>query len=454
MTTWTQPGFEAVACLVNQRTGLSLARRHDSAEHGMRRAMARAKMHDPAQYAERIAGDDAALDDLIGELTVGETYFFREPTHFQFIQQRIIPDLRSRRGSGHAIRAWSAGCATGEEAYSLAILFEQSGLEHAHLAATDITRTALAKARQAIFSPWSLRGESPLAARPYLTQVGKEYRLDEKIRQRVSFAYLNLALDAYPSFAAGIWGMDLILCRNVLIYFDADTVRRTAQRLHATLADGGWLITASSDPPLWELAPFEVVADADGLFYRRAGAEAAMEPRTEVLAPIGAEIVAPPDEADEVAPANIPEPPPARAVPKAADFPEDAVRAIQRVRGLANRDAAAAMEACARALQQFPLSAELHFLQAALLLDGNRAEEALRALRRVVYLDRSLAIGHFMLGAVLSRRGDLAGAGRAYRNARDLCAARPAEEVVPLADGETAGRLAEIASAELVLLER
>ncbi len=271
MTTWTQPGFEAVACLVNQRTGLSLAKRHDSAEHGMKRAMARAKIVDLAQYAERLAGDDATLDDLIGELTVGETYFFREPAHFHFIQQQILPDLRARRGSGHTLRAWSAACATGEEAYSLAILFAQCGLEQAHLAATDITRAALAKARLAIFSAWSLRGESPLAARAYLTQVGKEYRLDEKIRQRVNFAHLNLALDAYPSFAAGIWGMDLILCRNVLIYFDGDTVRRTAQRLHATLADGGWLITASSDPPLWEHAPFEVVADANGLFYRRAG---------------------------------------------------------------------------------------------------------------------------------------------------------------------------------------
>jgi chemotaxis protein methyltransferase CheR len=454
MTTWTNPGFEAVACLVNQRTGLALARRHDSAEHGMRRAMARAKVHDPAQYAERLAGDDAALDDLIGELTVGETYFFREPAHFQFIQQHILPDLRVRRGSGHKVRAWSAACATGEEAYSLAILFEQNGLENAHLAATDITRAALAKARQAIYGPWSLRGESPLAAVPFLTPVGKEYRLAEKIRQRVSFAHLNLALDAYPSFAAGLWGMDLILCRNVLIYFDGETVRRTAQRLHATLAEGGWLITASSDPPLWEHAPFEVIADADGIFYRRGGAAfgAAMEPRADLALAIDTEFVAPPETGAGTL-RNLPDQAPARVAPVTTDVLDDAERAGQHVRALANRDTAAATEACARALERHPLSAELHFLQAALLVDGNRAEDAARALRRVVYLDRGLAIGHFMLGAVLSRRGDAAGARRAYRNARDLCAARPAEETVPLADGETAGRLAEIAAAELVLLE-
>jgi chemotaxis protein methyltransferase CheR len=99
------------------------------------------------------------------------------------------------------------------------------------------------------------------------------------------------------------------------------------------------------------------------------------------------------------------------------------------------------------------LSAELHYLHAVLLLDLGKNDEAAQALRRVLYLDRTLAVVHFTLGAILRQRGDRAGACRAYRNARDLCAARPAEEAVPLADGEPAGRLAEIAGAELILLE-
>src|SRR5207237_478078 len=111
--------------------------------------------------------------------------------------------------------------------------------------------SALAKARQAVFGPWSLRGENAKAALPYLARVGSTYRLHDKIRERVSLSHLNLALDVYPSFAAGIWGMDLILCRNVLIYFDRTTIGKVARRLYETLAQGGWLITASSDPPLW-----------------------------------------------------------------------------------------------------------------------------------------------------------------------------------------------------------
>src|SRR5205807_2557354 len=104
--------------------------------------------------------------------------------------------------------------------YSLAILVEQEGLgERAFLLATDVSRAALAKARRAVYGAWSLRGESAAMARPYLHGRDDHLALEEKVRRRVVFDYLNLALDAYPSFAAGAWGMHLILCRNVLIYF-------------------------------------------------------------------------------------------------------------------------------------------------------------------------------------------------------------------------------------------
>lgn len=94
---WTQPSYEALARLVGARTGLSLAGRTDSAELGMSRAMARAKMADPALYLDLNAREQRALDDLIDELTVGETYFFREPGHFNLIRRVVLPDLRQRQ---------------------------------------------------------------------------------------------------------------------------------------------------------------------------------------------------------------------------------------------------------------------------------------------------------------------------------------------------------------------
>jgi chemotaxis protein methyltransferase CheR len=123
------------------------------------------------------------------------------------------------------------------------------------------------------------------------------------------------------------------------------------------------------------------------------------------------------------------------------------------VRALANLDPSRAVHACAEAVARHGLSPELHYLHAVLPLKLGQADEASRAARHGLYLDRSLAVVHFTLGTALRRRGNRAGARRAYRNARDLCAARPAAEVVPYADGETAGRLAEAAAAALAVLE-
>jgi chemotaxis protein methyltransferase CheR len=436
---WTHPAYEAVVRLLGERTGLSFAPpRCDSAEHGVRRAMARAGVTDPDGYRSLIERDAAALDDLIAELTVGETYFFRDAGQFDFIRRTVVPDLWARHGFDHPMRAWSAGCASGEEAYSLAILFAEAGLaRRTYLLATDISRKALARAHAAAYGDWSLRGPGAALAVPYLSRRGDRYLLAEPIRRAVTFSYLNLARDVYPSFVAGTWGMDLILCRNVLIYFGRETVRGVARRLFESLAPGGWLITAASDPPLGGEAPYETVVAEAGVFYRRPGAEPAASPQYPVLSTEYSVPVASPE-----------------TVVHGDDAPTtDLPAALSQVRSLANRDADRAARACVELAARHPNVAELHHLHAVLLLELGRDEEAVRAARRVTYLDRTLALGHFTLGAILWRRGDRAGARRAYRNARDLCLARPADEVVPLSDGAQAGRLAEAAAAQLAILD-
>src|SRR5205085_544478 len=108
------------------------------------------------------------------------------------IRREVLPELRRRLGSELRVRAWSAGCASGEEAYSLAILLEQEGLgERAFLLATDVSRAALARARRAVYSAWSLRGESAATARPYLRGQDNHLVLEDKVRRRVVFDYLN-----------------------------------------------------------------------------------------------------------------------------------------------------------------------------------------------------------------------------------------------------------------------
>jgi chemotaxis protein methyltransferase CheR len=468
---WSHPAFETVVRRLGEQTGLSFApARHDSTEQGIRRAMARAGAADPEQYGALVERDAAALDDLIAELTVGETYFFRDPAHFDFIRRTVLPDLARRRGFEHVVRAWSAGCASGEEAYSLAMLFAEEGWAgRAYLLATDISRTALAKAHQASYGNWSLRGPAAAAAGPYLSCHGNRHVVYERIRRAVDFEYLNLARDVYPSFATGTWGMDLILCRNVLIYFDREAGATVARRLFESLAPGGWLITAASDPPVGNDAPYETVVNEEGVFYRRPAETKPQYPVGSIqhTAPSTEYAVANTDHsvlgtaycAEGIAssPDRLGE---AQAAFARGDYlraaeltAADPSAAVLHVRALANLDTARAERACAEAVARHPCAAELHHLHAVLLLELGRDDEAARAARRVVYLDRGLALGHFTLGSILWRRGDKAGARRAYRNARDLCAARPADEVVPLSDGERAGRLAEASAARLAVLD-
>lgn len=482
---WSHPAFEVLTRRIGQRTGLTFTpERLAGVEAEIRRAMARVPIHDPEAYGEWIEVDPDALDDLMAELTVGETYFFREPGQFAFLRDTALPELRRSRGDAHAIRAWSAACSSGEEAYSLAIALarEAPGVGPKVLA-TDISRAALAKARAATYGPWSLRGEGAASARPYLRPVGGRFEVVESIRSRVVFQYLNLATDDYPSFASGTAGLDLIFCRNVLIYLDARTVQAVIGRLCDCLAEGGWLVTASSDPPLASRPAIEAVTTEYGVFHRRGRPPTAARPARDVglSAPALPTTWHRPGDRPGIAdpPASDPEGPAAvrrdadrdpagllaearadlargryaAAVERTRELLADAQANALHIRALANLDPAEAGRACAEAAARHPFAREIQHLGSVVWMALGQDIEAARAARRLIYLDRDLAIAHFNLGTILRRLGDRDGARRAFRNARDLCAARPADEVVPLADGERAGRLAEAAGVQVAQLD-
>jgi chemotaxis protein methyltransferase CheR len=468
---WTATGFEGIARLLGVRAGLSFTARPTDAEAAIQRSMTRVGLSDLCAYLGRLESDDRALDELIDEITVGETYFFRQPEHFSFIRDEVLREIRRRRGSDVICRAWSAGCASGEEAYSLAILVEEEGLERqTHLLGTDISRRALARARQAEFRGWSLRGLDDARVQRYFRREGDRFALADRFRARVAFEYLNLALDRYPSLAAGTCGLDLILCRNVFLYLDAQTIARIGQRLLDCLAVGGWLITGPSDPGLEPDGDFETVVTRGGVFYRRpAEHHPPPTPRPTVFTKPEPDAATP--RAASIPSAAEPLPPPlepladaerafargrySSAAQLAGGIPSTPASCTLRVRALVNsgRDAAAE-QAAAEAVSLHPLSPELHFLRGILFLRRGRQEEALLAVRQALYLDRSLALAHFVLGSILRRHGNPSGAQRAYRNALDLCLAVPPDQPIPLSDGEPAGRLAEAARIEMALTEQ
>ncbi len=256
---------------IADKIGMSVAAsRKQAAVSAIRRLMASRGLNHVSSLLDLIDADEDLKEELIDEVTVGETHFFRGPAQFDLVRDTILPELRRSRPMGSPIRIWSLGCASGEEPYSLAILCEEEGLSNiVEIAASDISRKALIDAASAEYGEWSLRNTNECWRHRYFLQSGSRYRLRPDLARRVRLTKVALGADALPAPQSGLADFDLILCRNVLVYLDAAAVRRIARQLFACLVEDGWLMTAPTDPPLWKHAPFETSITSAGVVYRR-----------------------------------------------------------------------------------------------------------------------------------------------------------------------------------------
>ncbi len=444
---------ECAAQYVTARTGLAFApHRQSQLLRGLRRVTDEAEYaSDPERVVQRLDSDPESWERLLEEITVGETYFFREPEHFEFVRHQVLPGIFAERGPQPALRVWSAGCASGEELYSIAIVLQQHGLlSRASLLGTDISRQALARAREGLYRSWSLRGVNPSALASHFIVEPGGFRVHDELRESVRFEKLNLAQRLFPSPVNGTASLDLIFCRNVFIYLNAETIRHVCEGFLRALAPGGYLLLGSSDPLLSD-AGFELVTTSGGIVYRKpaerdadAGFRSWVPPR-----PSNSKQSAAP-----AAPRPQLRPVPNEPAAPTGSSPSQATNLrAQEIRELANRSGAALAErSCMQALEHSPLSVELHYLHGVLLLELADYEGAASALRRALYLDPDLAIAHFTLGSLLSKRGDAGGAARAFRNARQCARKAPSETPLPLSDGLLAGGVARAAERELELL--
>ncbi|CAN5684353.1 hypothetical protein BH23GEM10_BH23GEM10_02840 [soil metagenome] len=514
MTQWTSQGFRQVADLVRERTGLVFPdARVSDVEETIRRIMTRRGITDLRGLTSLLRDDEAAREAFVADLTIGESYFQRDPVQFTLLREQVLPQLLESRPADRPVRVWSAGCSAGEEPYTVAMLFDELGmLDRCDIVGTDIARPRLAQAQSGVYSNWSLRNTGPELRDRYFTARGRFFELTPRIRARVDFSYLNLAEDQYPSLSTGIWGMDLILCRNVLIYFDKSTVEHVAQRLIASLGEDGWLLLGASDPAISDMVDCDVVLTDAGLAYRRPGAAGSGDVRgpqphrsrdkawwnygdvhvaTDTL-PAGDDAAAwsaawqpaaEPADAYAADPAAELEPQTAPEVPVPADTADaeivsaydardfDVVSELAAasadggtiglsgwtawVRALANQGCLdQAGEVVARALDAHGVAAELMYLHAVLLLQAGRAGDAAAAARRALYLDRKLVVAHLTLAEAERRSGSRAGEKRALPSAAALLDALPHDAEVPASDGETAGRMAELVRVTAGLLER
>lgn len=208
------------------------------------------------------------IQRLIDAVTVNETWFFREAGPLEAWREVVLPDLIHRGGTLHL---WSAGCATGEEPYTLAMLVLEAYPDIApgrlEILATDISQRALQVARAATYDPYSLRRTEPSRQANYFqATLGGQYTVCEKVRQRVHFGQANL-ID--PSLVQRVQAMDVVLCRNVIIYMDDPGRQATLINLHTALKPGGYLILGHSESLIHVVTPFEVARVGGQIMYRK-----------------------------------------------------------------------------------------------------------------------------------------------------------------------------------------
>lgn len=506
--------------LVAAQTGLHFPQeRWGDLARGIRAAAGESGVEDAVSYSQSLLSAPWCQDQverLVKHLTVGETYFFRERATFAALEQHILPPLiHARRRTDQQLRIWSAGCCTGEEPYSVAILLNQLLPDwqdwRITLLATDINPDFLHKAAEGVYGEWSFRDVPVSIKERYFTRIKTDrYAILPEIKQWVTFSRLNLVEDDYLSLLNQIHDLDLILCRNVLMYFAPEQQRRVVQVLYRSLMEGGWLIVGASEvsPVLFRpfalVNPFGVtcyqkthhcgqrVAAVDpeasacsgvldeqeieqepadpalqiqveaGLLpaYPTAGWQKAQDPQpdwphTSAHAVELAERAAPAQPTSYSEAAALYEQgclaaATAKLVEWLAQHPRDVEAMVLLARIYANqRRLAEALEWCKTAIAVDRLNASGYYLQATIQEEQGQTEQATQSLKQALYLAPDFVLAHFALGNLMLRLQRVGEANKCFANTLTLLRTYRPEEPLPESAGFTAGRLSEIICARV-----
>ena len=208
-------------------------------------------------------------DRFLENLLTQETSFNRYPAMFQALEKKVLPEMRMKKfwENPRSLRIWSAGCATGEEPYTIALTiadaYEFADAWKIHILATDVSRSALDMAERGVYPARELQGLNPKQRENYFTKQGEEYKVKPKIKQMVTFAPLNLAQAVYMG------RFDVIFCMNVLIYFSEERRAALIQRFYEYLEPGGYLFLGHAESVAKVGAGFIPIVVGDSMIYQR-----------------------------------------------------------------------------------------------------------------------------------------------------------------------------------------
>jgi chemotaxis protein methyltransferase CheR len=382
-----------VAELVERESGIVVK------ETQMEALVAALRRASPDATAETLlAGDDSAgqallLDRLIDQLAIQETFFLREPSELEAIDWHQLLAAAHGRGAGE-VNVWVAACASGEEAYSVAMLATEAfghGRPPVSILATDISMRALTRAEEGVYSERSVRGLSGERRDRFLVHDGGRSVVGDQLRSLVRLRRHNLVADPAPP--PGEVPFEVVLCRNVLIYFGADTSERVVASLESALHPGGHLILGAAD---------RLASSARRLGGIAAGgASPAAMPR----AAIPRRPLMPPTEHQSSRRASGRMP-----APVSAATPDIDQAMVAADRG----DYATAIELAGRVLKEDSFNAAAHYVRGVSELANGDPEVAVESLRRALYVDASFALAAFQLARAHDLQGDEKAARRAY----------------------------------------
>jgi chemotaxis protein methyltransferase CheR len=399
--------------VLREASGMTLA---SSVRRSLSTAMTRAAeargMDIPTFLQKLLAREATVVEQFIEYAVIGETYFFRHPEHL-----RELGRVATLKEDG-LFRVWSAGCATGEEAYSIAMTLLASGLpvERIRVTASDISARSLQRARAATYGPWSVRRIEPAMERRFLTPQGDLVMVSSQARRPVEFVRHNLVLDAAP-----VADQDAVFCRNVLIYFPHELVRQVLAKLIGTLAPGGMLFLAPAEIPLTNGMGLEQI-DVQGspvlrLPRPRLAAESTPappptpDPKLELMRKLKSSASSQARPAQPTAPAAFSSPatPSSLAGTGSDDAMRQALRAAQE--GKFDQAEELAREAARK------LVPEAYLLLAMVAETRGNVNGAVDLVRKALYLDPTMALGHATLVTLYTRLNRREEAERARQNA-------------------------------------
>ena len=373
-----------------------------SVERAVNRRSKALGLADRTAYLEILKTVPEELKELVEEVVVPETWFFRDATPFAAMVEYVLGPWRSRH-AGQTLRLLSAPCSSGEEPYSLAMALLTAGWprDKFRIEAIDISRRALKRAQEGKYTENSFRGDSLAYRDQYFTREDGKYAVSPRVKEKVCFHHGNL-LD--PAFMAGMGIFDIVFCRNVLIYFDEAARNKAISSLNHVVAGDGLLFTGHAEASLFLDSPFKATP------YRQAFAFAR---KTPLVPPLAA--------------ASRQGSPPA-AAPFSAGPPGEEGDCLHRARKAADRgDLYEALELCQKEIHQHGPSAEAFFLLGVIQDAAGNQAEAFASLRKVVYLEPEHGEALLLLSLLAEKMGDQ-GTAEAYRQRAKRC--RQNEETI------------------------